>query len=873
VLPLQAFSGTETVKNRPFELRKRHNKALRLGEKSRSEKQEAEKTAKKHGWRSRWKKGNTSYELVSTRDNQILINKTFNSNAAISNGADIVRDFYPFMDGNDVIVGLWDAGAVLTTHQEFGSRVQVLDGASDHDHSTHVGGTIGAAGVKASAKGMAPDVYIDSYNWTDDLSEMTSAAMSYSGQNDKIQLSNQSYGYVAGWDDGTTPVRWYGTWGYRESEMFGKYDSSTSALDDLCYDSMYFLPFKATGNDRNNGVPETGETFEYNLGGSWYTQTFEPSTHPYADNYDDGGFDTITSRGVAKNVMTVGSVRDAVTGGVRDINKATMESYSCWGPADDGRIKPDIVANGYSLYSPTNSSDTSYSYKSGTSMACPSACGSAALLVEYWQELFGTSIKASTLKGLIIHTADDLGNAGPDYKFGWGLINTKAAADYIQDQNDDPNSTMIVEGEISSSNPNDVYTITSSSSDAIKVTLCWTDPAHGALGGLDNPTKCLVNNLDIRISPQGSATTYMPWILDKSNPDDPATTGGNDLDNVEQIYIETPGYAGNWTVTVSYSGTITYTSQPYSLIMTPDTLQIPPEAMGGDHETARGEAVDITLLATDDGKPDPPASLSYSIESLAEYGELSDPCDGGVLIDSVPYTLSADVVTYTPLPCYLGGDNFRFSADDGGVSPEGGGSNIADVNVESVLPAWMTFLSEEFGSEGTIGMNGELVTASVVCTGYSDITLEFEHYFADCEYSESDKCDVDVSISQEAWVNVVRFENESVTGTELVDISEFADDANDVRVRWRYYDGCYEWNWVIYDATITGRDWTDSYEGDLNFDCGVDFEDYALLSGVWGLDVNDPNFNVLYDISEPNDEVIDINDLAVFTSQWLKSSY
>ena len=38
-------------------------------------------------------------------------------------------------------------------------------------------------------------------------------------------------------------------------------------------------------------------------------------------------------------------------------------------------------------------------------------------------------MRSSLLKALLIHTADDLGNVGPDYKFGWGLINVKAAAD------------------------------------------------------------------------------------------------------------------------------------------------------------------------------------------------------------------------------------------------------------------------------------------------------------------------------------------------------------------------------------------------------------------------------------------------------------
>ena len=109
-----------------------------------------------------------------------------------------------------------------------------------------------------------------------------------------------------------------------------------------------------------------------------------------------------------------------------------MEGYSSWGPTDDGRIKPDLVANGYSLYSSYSSGTASYAYSSGTSMAAPNATGTAQLLLSLYTSMKpGEYMRASTLKGLLIHTADDLGTAGPDYKFGWGLVNAKAAADLI----------------------------------------------------------------------------------------------------------------------------------------------------------------------------------------------------------------------------------------------------------------------------------------------------------------------------------------------------------------------------------------------------------------------------------------------------------
>lgn len=78
--------------------------------------------------------------------------KTENVNAAISTAADLVRNTAPYnVNGGNWIAGVWDGGSARATHQEFGGRVTVMDGAASHYHSTHVAGTIGAAGVVAAA--------------------------------------------------------------------------------------------------------------------------------------------------------------------------------------------------------------------------------------------------------------------------------------------------------------------------------------------------------------------------------------------------------------------------------------------------------------------------------------------------------------------------------------------------------------------------------------------------------------------------------------------------------------------------------------------------------------------------------------------------
>ena len=128
----------------------------------------------------------------------------------------------------------------------------------------------------------------------------------------------------------------------------------------------------------------------------------------------------------AKNVLTVGAIKD-LPDHYHEISDVTMESYSSWGPTDDGRIKPDIVANGEKLFSCVATSNSSYNTLSGTSMATPNVSGSIILILNELKNLYpGKEFLASTIKGLVINTADKAGNTwGPDYRFGWGLMNTK----------------------------------------------------------------------------------------------------------------------------------------------------------------------------------------------------------------------------------------------------------------------------------------------------------------------------------------------------------------------------------------------------------------------------------------------------------------
>ena len=85
------------------------------------------------------------------------------------------------LNGTNVLMAQWDAGDVLTNHQEFtnGHRVYLLDGPSGQgiiDHATHVAGTMTAWGVDAQAKGFSNRGKVTESYYSKDITEMPQVA-------------------------------------------------------------------------------------------------------------------------------------------------------------------------------------------------------------------------------------------------------------------------------------------------------------------------------------------------------------------------------------------------------------------------------------------------------------------------------------------------------------------------------------------------------------------------------------------------------------------------------------------------------------------------------------------------------------------------
>ena len=422
------------------------------------------------------------------------------------------------LDGLDMQVGVWDAGIALTTHQEFDDRVINADSNESElgSHATMVTGTMISSGVKQNAKGVAYRATALTHDWTRDKIEVAEAAAS------GLLLSNHSYGI-----NSSVVPDWY----------FGSYIKISQDWDKIMYNAPYYLMVAAAGNSytkKDNSTPSFGRTQD--------------------------GFDLLLGFTTAKNGLVIAGA-DVKIGNKGELKEASVSGYSSFGPIDDSRIKPDLAGDGTSIYSTYSDNNQSYSSSMGTSMAAPGVTGSLLLLQEYYGELNGSYMKAATLKGLALHTADDVQEAGPDYKMGWGVLNTMKAAEVLTNNE---YSTIVSEESLEHGQSFSI-TVKANGIDPLQASISWTDPEGQFInqGDLNTTTAALVNDLDIRITKNGGS--YFPWKMSAADADSHAIKGDNKVDPFERIDIYDA--EGEYTITITHKGALTNGAQDFSLII------------------------------------------------------------------------------------------------------------------------------------------------------------------------------------------------------------------------------------------------------------------------------------------------------------------
>ncbi len=393
----------------------------------------------------------------------------------------------PNYDGKGIVIGHGDDGAI-DFHLDFTGRLTVNSGSSNGDHGDHVAGTIfGAGNLDPDGKGMAPgaEIYYQSYsgNPTSQNGNLGAADFNYVNHNVRITSSSYSNGCNAG------------------------YTNYTRVMDQDAIDNPNLVHVFSAGN---NGTSACSGSNDYGAGNVWGNIT--------------GGHK------IAKNVIATANLtyNDGIA------------SSSSRGPASDGRIKPDLGAVGTSVYSTTDiPSPNSYTRKTGTSMACPGVSGTMATLYEAYKTTYSVEPHGGLMKAITMNTCDDLGNEGPDFKYGFGRLNARKAVELIEDGN------FLTDSISTGTKTFQITPPSSGTVKSVKIMLYWPDAPASTIAA-----RALVNDLDMEVTLGG--TTYQPYVLDpRPNPvtlNLPAVPARDSLNNVEQIVIQNPA---SGTISVS----------------------------------------------------------------------------------------------------------------------------------------------------------------------------------------------------------------------------------------------------------------------------------------------------------------------------------
>ena len=470
--------------------------------------------------------------------------------------------------GDGMTAYIWDGGKVRLTHNEFSGRAMEIETTgSSSDHASGVGSVIIGSGAMPIAKGMAPTANLKVLNFTQGSTTEEMADQSALPENADYMVSNHSYGSLVGWSYRSNSSSWY-WYGYpdlspTESALFGFYTSTDATYDNVAFQAPQHSIFKSAGNNRGEGPGETVDHYAFNNSNGWvfYTGVNRPD-----DCTDTGGYDCLAFAGsVAKNIISVGAITPIPGSGQYSVPSDLKPTYfTSFGPTDDGRIKPEVVAIGQNVRGANNNADNGYTNWSGTSFSSPAGAGVGLLLQQVKKESDGTYLRSDMMKALLVNTAKEGGEfPGPDYKFGYGLIDALGAAQTILNSE---GSSYIADMKLEN-NENYSISFKAIGGQPIVATISWLDPAGIPMNPvvLNDRTPKLVNDLDLRVTNNG--TTYFPWKLNVEDPAAAATQEDNAIDNTEQIFIENPVAGQTYTFQVSHKGNLVNGNQYYALVI------------------------------------------------------------------------------------------------------------------------------------------------------------------------------------------------------------------------------------------------------------------------------------------------------------------
>ena len=613
-------------------------------------------------------------------------------------------------DGRGVVVAVADSGLdsgdITNLHPDIAGRVDAMtaygglaDARDEHSHGTHVAGIV--AGNAASGEvddngqfwglGVAPGAHLVIERIFDGAGDYF-APPSYAALT-QYAVRNGAYIGSNSWGD----------------DVAGEYNLDAAEFDALVRDAD----------------PDV------------------PGEQPYVLEFSAGnagpGPQTMDSPAVAKNVISTGATDNNRFGfGIYDEGQEVMADFSSRGPAEDGRIKPDITAPGTwisslrSVFANDNNAwspiDDLYLYQGGTSQAGPHASGACAVIVQWYRSTHGGATPSPALvKAMLINSADDMGTAFlpdptddnpdsgtvvgdtgpvPNNDEGWGRID-------LENLITGPRRYQFVEqGAGLATDQTYEQRIVVGPDDQLKVTLVYTD-----VPGLPAAIPALVNDLDLEVvAPDGRIFRGNAFANGESTA---GTPEGDRINNVEAVHIAVPA-AGEYVVRVRANNVVQDVhhrtdgapQQDFSLVIS-GQLPLPGEGVvSWDRGAFRSPATALVRLVD--------AQLAGQPTAVVSVSSTGEPAGFEVTLNRVgtsgTFTGSVALVTNTP----MAGDG-QLTANDGDTltvvyhDAAPAGNRVATALVDNLPPAISSVATDSgFGRATVSWLTGEPATSLVV---------------------------------------------------------------------------------------------------------------------------------------------------------------
>jgi serine protease AprX len=394
-----------------------------------------------------------------------------------------------------------------------------------------------------------------------------------------------------------------------------------------------------------------------------------------------------------------------------------VASFSSRGPsACDAKIYPDLVAPGVNV----RTADLSfgglpqYVVLSGTSYAAPHVAGAMVLLAGAFP-----NASVAQLEAALMHSAQDLGAAGEDNSYGFGLANVQAAFQFLQDGTDSP--PVFASTPPTSATAGNLYRYLAAATDADGDALAYSldvapggmsvNPLEGVVDWTPGANQVGIHPVILRATDTGGQSATQSFSLTVSAPNRAPLAGGDawSVASASTLTVAAPGLLGNdsdpdgnpltavlvsgtakGSLTLQANGSFVYTpnsgfagadsfsyrafdgtlySASATVAITVQAANKPPvakddSATAAMRKSASYTPVRIAVLANDS---DPEGQLNASSVTIAQT-----PNQGGSV------AVNADgSVSYVPQLKFRGKETFRYSVRDNA----GTTSNVATVTV------------------------------------------------------------------------------------------------------------------------------------------------------------------------------------------------